>query len=357
MGFQPGRENQPFSQMRGVFINRETGAVGRQLKQYPTGFFEIDRLEPEAIDHRRRAGARAFHARADCKLMVVVVDAPGEMVDRSHAPGTTTGFGSVANVDNTRTRRALVPRPTVFFRNSLESEHGRQELSGRSGITFPQLSAMETPNLSFSRNGTFLPCGERAWTDAFDERDAQSMRVAEREDLLAEARFGWTHARPIALESFVPIGQTIGGYFESNFHRHPMTCSRWGHVRPWKKGEIRARTPFRVGIEQMISARVVLVDASFDQPHPENAGVEVQILLGGPRNRRDVMQSVDPAHGTIIAPADAGDRIVWPIVVVTTLSDLTACDVANCTGPTASRRQKPTLLSGFQPQDTKASGD
>ena len=103
MSFQPGRENQPFAQMQGIFINRKAGAVGRQLKQYPTGFFEIHRLEPEAIDHRRRAGARAFYARSDSKLMFFVVDTPGEMVDRSNAPGTTTGLRRIAYVDNTRT--------------------------------------------------------------------------------------------------------------------------------------------------------------------------------------------------------------------------------------------------------------
>ena len=40
--------------------------------------------------------------------------------------------------------------------------------------------------------------------------------------------------------------------------------------------------PFGIGVEKMIRAGIVLVDAFFHQPHPEHAGVEIEILQRGP---------------------------------------------------------------------------
>ena len=37
-----------------------------------------------------------------------------------------------------------------------------------------------------------------------------------------------------------------------------------------------------VGVEQVISTGIVLVDAALDEPHPEDARVEVEVLLSGP---------------------------------------------------------------------------
>ena len=53
---------------------------------------------------------------------------------------------------------------------------------------------------------------------------------------------------------------------------------------------------FRVGIEQVIGAGIVLVDALLDEPHAEHAGVEVEVLLRRSGDGRDVMQAVDALH-------------------------------------------------------------
>ena len=54
--------------------------------------------------------------------------------------------------------------------------------------------------------------------------------------------------------------------------------------------------PFGIGVEKMISARIVLVDALFDEPHPEDAGVEIEILLSRPGDGGDVMESGNGLH-------------------------------------------------------------
>ena len=55
---------------------------------------------------------------------------------------------------------------------------------------------------------------------------------------------------------------------------------------------------FGVGVEQMIRAGIVLVDALLDQPHAEHAGIEVEVLLRRPGDRRDVMKTVDSCDDT-----------------------------------------------------------
>jgi len=39
---------------------------------------------------------------------------------------------------------------------------------------------------------------------------------------------------------------------------------------------------FGVGVEEVVRSWVILVDALLDQRHSEDAGVEVEVLLGGP---------------------------------------------------------------------------
>ena len=58
---------------------------------------------------------------------------------------------------------------------------------------------------------------------------------------------------------------------------------------------------FGVGVEEVIGAGVVLVDAFLDQAHPEDAAVEVEILLRRAGDRGDVVEPVDAAHLPILS--------------------------------------------------------
>jgi hypothetical protein len=46
-----------------------------------------------------------------------------------------------------------------------------------------------------------------------------------------------------------------------------------------------------IGVEEVIRARRILIHAFLDQPHPEQAGVEVDVLLRIAGDARDVMES------------------------------------------------------------------
>ena len=52
----------------------------------------------------------------------------------------------------------------------------------------------------------------------------------------------------------------------------------------------------RVGVEQVVRARIVLVDALLHQPHAEDAGIEVEVLLRWPCDGGDVMKPSDAFH-------------------------------------------------------------
>ena len=75
-----------------------------------------------------------------------------------------------------------------------------------------------------------------------------------------------------------------------------MSRARRRQMRPREKGQVRPGAPFRVRVEQVIGARIVLIHAALHQPHPEHAGVEIEILLGWPGNRGDVVESGYGVH-------------------------------------------------------------
>ena len=54
--------------------------------------------------------------------------------------------------------------------------------------------------------------------------------------------------------------------------------------------------PLRVGVEEVVGAGIVLVDAALHEPHAEHAGVEVEVLLRGSGDRGDVVEPVDALH-------------------------------------------------------------
>lgn len=71
--------------MRAIFIHGKTGTIGGEFKKNAAGFREINRLEPKAIDHRRRTRAALEHARANFQLMRFIVHAPGQMMNAAGA--------------------------------------------------------------------------------------------------------------------------------------------------------------------------------------------------------------------------------------------------------------------------------
>ncbi len=100
--FQPWRQDEAFAKPRRIFVDREARAVGCELEQHSAGLLEVDRLEPETIDDRRRMRSCALDTRPDGLLMLGVIDTPCKMVNGAHTPRATSRFRRIANVDDSR---------------------------------------------------------------------------------------------------------------------------------------------------------------------------------------------------------------------------------------------------------------
>src|SRR5262249_4041121 len=101
----------------------------------------------------------------------------------------------------------------------------------------------------------------------------------------------------VVRQPLAPVAQRVVRHLQAHLHSEAMSGARWRRHRPREEGQIRSRMPLGVGVEQMVGAGIVLIDAALDQPHPQPARVEVEILLRRPRNRGDVMDAVDTTHG------------------------------------------------------------
>jgi hypothetical protein len=64
-------------------------------------------------------------------------------------------------------------------------------------------------------------------------------------------------------------------------------------ARVLEEGQLGARAPLLVGVEQVVDARVVLVDRLGGQAKTEDARVEVEVPERVPGDRRDVVDAFE----------------------------------------------------------------
>jgi hypothetical protein len=117
------------------------------------------------------------------------------------------------------------------------------------------------------------------------------MRIDGRKDLLSEPELHRVNRYTVATQAIDPVGKAAVWDRQRDLGAEAVSFAGRGQMRPWKERQIRARTPFCVGIEEVIGAGIVLVDAFLDQPHPENASVEIEVLLRRPGDRGDVVET------------------------------------------------------------------
>jgi hypothetical protein len=127
------------------------------------------------------------------------------------------------------------------------------------------------------------------------------MDVDEGQHRVAEPALDRADADAVAFEPGPPPAEAAGGHFEGDFDGEAVAHPRRRHVRPRKERQVRPRVSFGVCVEEMVGAGIVLVDAPFDEAHPQDAGVEVEVFLSGTGYRRNVMEAVDRMHITTIA--------------------------------------------------------
>src|SRR2546429_409506 len=75
------------------------GVIRRPIEQDSARLGEVDRLEPEPVDDGGGPAGGSLDSLAQIELMGVVLHAPGEMMDRAHAPHSAPRLGRLGHVD------------------------------------------------------------------------------------------------------------------------------------------------------------------------------------------------------------------------------------------------------------------
>jgi hypothetical protein len=130
------------------------------------------------------------------------------------------------------------------------------------------------------------------------------MRIAQQQRAIAEAFPCGVGVDAVALEARRPPVETAGRDGQRDLGRQAVAAPRRRHLVPGEEGQIAPRMTGGVGVEEVVGAGVVLVDALLHQPHAEHAGVEVEILLRRAGDGGDVVEALDRsriAHGVPLA--------------------------------------------------------
>src|SRR5262245_27238983 len=214
--------------MSGVLVSREPWSICRKLEQHTARLAEIDRLEPEAINHWRHTCSSAFDPAAHRQLMLFVIDAPRQVMDGPHAPGPARDVPSLADIDGAPGILESITRPPVFAPEPLESKHGRQELCGHRFLPLPQSGTVQAANLTLRCNRTVLPGRKRPpRINSFDEHQSKPVRIGDRKRALAKAGFHRVDPNAVLFKPFAPIRQAASRNIEANFNCQPMPL-------PWR---------------------------------------------------------------------------------------------------------------------------
>ena len=80
---------------------------------------------------------------------------------------------------------------------------------------------------------------------------------------------------------------------------HPGAGAAGRGARVLEEGDVGARRAVLVGVEQVVDARIVLVDGLLDQPEAQHPRVEVDVAGSVTGDQRDVVDAFDWLHGAL----------------------------------------------------------
>ncbi len=117
--------------------------------------------------------------------------------------------------------------------------------------------------------------------------------IGEADDLFAKARRRVLNTDTVRFQTLQPIADRTGrdgvcrGFNLTGAAPSPPRSS------PGKERQQSPRRAARITEIEMIRARVIEVDRSLDEPQPQHAAIEVQVVLRIRRDRSDVMEARD----------------------------------------------------------------
>ena len=146
-----------------------------------------------------------------------------------------------------------------------------------------------------------MQCGERCIRGGRgDQLETESFRVVEAQPAVFADRLQSRPSQPRRPE----VERLLRGHAKADAVDHPRAGAAAHQARILEKGEIGARAAVLVRIEQVVDARVVLVDGLLDEPEAHDACVEQDVAgrVGG--DGADVMDSVELLHLDQANPRD-----------------------------------------------------
>src|SRR5689334_11247241 len=103
-----GREDQPLAEMLRILVELEAGTERCDLEQHADRLAEVDRAEPETVDHGRRPSAGGAHA-VDPAGVLVGRRRPRDVVNRAGAADASLVRRRVVHVEATPRVAAAAP--------------------------------------------------------------------------------------------------------------------------------------------------------------------------------------------------------------------------------------------------------
>ena len=182
-------------------------------------------------------------------------------------------------------RASRAPRPAEHRTNSIlksraaHVKNAREQNIGWAKSGYTDNNWAEPLDLPFARHWTPVPrCREIPLALIVDQREALSFRVFEGESQSSVMLEDLAVAHPCLGKMARPPFQRLQAVHAQARPNNAARTSALSGSTPPEEREVCARAAFRIRVEKMISAYVVLIHRPLDQPHAERLGVEAVVL-------------------------------------------------------------------------------
>ena len=270
-------------------VDREAGLLRRDLEEDAARLAEVDRVEVVAVDEPAVRACRPRARRSSHCAVLGVGRAPRDVVDRARALAAPRSLGA----GRARSSRRAARRAAPTRRRRAGSAPIRRSRSSAGRLPARWLYA-RTPSKPWSASSAGISgCSATSGASPVASTTSSWPRPsgsAKRSDValaLDRDALGRRAARP---RSRAPPASRRARRSRCTI---PAPGAARDRARVLEEREVGAGAAVLVAVEQVVDARVVLVDRLGGQPQAEHARVEVDVARRVARDRGDVVDAVE----------------------------------------------------------------
>src|SRR5512133_3537420 len=151
LSFQPGWQDQLFSQVFHILVKPEAGAIRRQLEKDSPRLFVVHRLEPKSIDLRCRPQSGVCDSLPQRDLFIGILHPPGHMMYAANSPLTTAFLGQLFDFDQFSSTTPFNARavPAIFHSKQDKAHPLCQYFLSMVKLPLPESYSMHASQLVF----------------------------------------------------------------------------------------------------------------------------------------------------------------------------------------------------------------